>query len=301
MTAQLTAPIPLSELEKRPWQWRDHTVYTTVQGSGEPILLIHGFGASIGHWRKNIPVLAAAGYEVHALDLLGFGDADKPAIAYSLDLWAALLQDYWRTQIGRPTVLVGNSIGGLLALMLSAHNPEMVKAGVLLNCAGGLNHRPDELALPLRWVMGTFTRLVSSPLTGPFIFNQVRQKFRIRGSLRQVYRNREAITDELVDMLHGPACDPGAQKVFAAIVTAPPGPRPEELLPQIRQPLLVLWGEDDPWTPIKGADVYRHLAEDPDAPMAVTFQSIPDTGHCPHDERPEVVNSALLDWLAGLD
>jgi pimeloyl-ACP methyl ester carboxylesterase len=215
MTAQLTAPIPLSELEKRPWQWRDHTVYTTVQGSGEPILLIHGFGASIGHWRKNIPVLAAAGYEVHALDLLGFGDADKPAIAYSLDLWAALLQDYWRTQIGRPTVLVGNSIGGLLALMLSAHSPEMVKAGVLLNCAGGLNHRPDELALPLRWVMGTFTRLVSSPLTGPFIFNQVRQKFRIRGSLRQVYRNREAITDELVDMLHGPACDPGAQKVFA--------------------------------------------------------------------------------------
>jgi pimeloyl-ACP methyl ester carboxylesterase len=91
------------------------------------------------------------------------------------------------------------------------------------------------------------------------------------------------------------------KKCLRAIVTAPPGPRPEDLLPQIRQPLLVLWGEDDPWTPIKGADVYRHLAEDPDAPMAVTFQSIPDTGHCPHDERPEVVNSALLNWLAGLD
>ena len=86
--------------------------------------------------------------------------------------------------------------------------------------------------------MGTFTKLVSSELLGPFIFNQVRQKFRIRGSLRQVYRNREAITEELVEMLHGPSCDPGAQKVFAAIVTAPPGPRPEELLPQIKQPLL---------------------------------------------------------------
>jgi pimeloyl-ACP methyl ester carboxylesterase len=135
-------------------------------------------------------------------------------------------------------VFIGNSIGGLLALMMLAEAPEMAKGGVLLNCAGGLNHRPDELTAPLRLVMGTFTKLVSSDLLGPFIFNQVRQKFRIRGSLRQVYRNREAITEDLVEMLHGPSCDPGAQKVFAAIVTAPPGPRPEELLPQIQQPLV---------------------------------------------------------------
>ncbi len=298
LSAPAIAPLRLDQLDKRPWSWRGHQVYYTIQGTGEPILLIHGFGASIGHWRKNIPVLAAAGYEVHALDLLGFGAADKPAIAYSLDLWLALLQDYWRQQIQRPVVVVGNSIGGLLALMLLARSPEMARAGVLLNCAGGLNHRPEELPLPLRVVMGAFTGLVSSPVTGPFIFNQVRQKFRIRGSLRQVYRNREAITEELVEMLHGPSCDPGAQQVFAAIVTAPPGPRPTDLLPDISQPLLVLWGENDPWTPIQGAKVYRDLSESGDRP--VTFQSIPNTGHCPHDERPEIVNSAILTWLQGL-
>ncbi|MEM0979599.1 MAG: alpha/beta fold hydrolase, partial [Cyanobacteria bacterium P01_H01_bin.58] len=171
------------------------------------------------------------------------------------------------------------------------------KAGVLLNCAGGLNHRPEELNLPLRFVMGTFSKLVSSDLLGPFIFNEVRRKFRIRGSLQQVYRNRSAITDELVEMLHRPACDPGAQKVFASIVTAPPGPKPTELLPKIHQPLLVLWGENDPWTPIKGADVYRNLSTQPGAQPAVTFHAIPETGHCPHDERPEVVNPLIIDWL----
>jgi pimeloyl-ACP methyl ester carboxylesterase len=298
MTAQLIAPLALDQIDKRPWQWQGHTLYHTVEGSGPPILLIHGFGASIGHWRKNIPTLAAAGYQVHALDLLGFGQSDKPAIAYSLELWTELLKDYWQEHIQAPTWVVGNSIGGLMALMLMAQAPPMTRGGVLLNCAGGLNHRPEELPPPLRVVMGAFTRLVSSPLTGPFIFSQVRQKFRIRGSLRQVYRNRAAITDELVEMLHRPACDPGAQKVFAAIVTAPPGPKPEDLLPHIDQPLLVLWGENDPWTPIKGAEVYRRLSEDPEAPLAVTFQSIAETGHCPHDERPEVVNAALLDWLA---
>jgi pimeloyl-ACP methyl ester carboxylesterase len=45
---------------------------------GVPVLLIHGFGASVGHWRNNIPALAAAGYRTYAIDLLGFGGSDKP-------------------------------------------------------------------------------------------------------------------------------------------------------------------------------------------------------------------------------
>ncbi|MGF1520246.1 MAG: alpha/beta fold hydrolase, partial [Nodosilinea sp.] len=82
--------------------------------------------------------------------------------------------------------------------------------------------------------------------------------------------------------------------------TAPPGPKPDDLLPNIAQPLLVLWGENDPWTPIKGADIYRHLAAEVARPGLVTFHSIPNTGHCPHDERPEVVNPLLVAWLGTL-
>ncbi|MFE4105404.1 alpha/beta fold hydrolase [Almyronema epifaneia] len=297
MTAQAAIP---PAIEKSSWQWQGHEIKYAVQGDGQPLILIHGFGASVGHWRKNIPVLAAAGYRVYALDLLGFGESAKPALDYTLELWQSLLQDFCQTHVQQPAVFVGNSIGGLLTLMMLANHPELAQAGVLLNCAGGLNHRPEELILPLRLVMGVFTKLVSSKVVGPFVFNQVRQKYRIRSSLKQVYRNPAAITDELVEMLYRPACDPGAQQVFASIVTAPPGPKPEALLPQIQQPLLVLWGEEDPWTPIKGAEVYRQLSEQAEAQPMVTFQSIPQTGHCPHDERPEVVNSAILNWLTTL-
>ncbi len=297
MTAQLTAP---PSLDTKTWIWEGYRIAHTVQGKGRPLVLIHGFGASIGHWRKNIPVLAAAGYEVHALDLLGFGNSEKPAIAYTLEVWESLLQAYCQEHLQQPAIFVGNSIGGLLTLMLLAHAPTIAQAGVLLNCAGGLNHRPEELSLPLRLLMGTFSQLVSSDLFGPFLFNEVRRKFRIRGSLQQVYRNREAITDELVEILYRPSCDPGAHKVFASIVTAPPGPKPTELLPQITQPLLVLWGENDPWTPIQGSRIYQDLSHDPQAQPPVTFHAIPNTGHCPHDERPEIVNELILKWLATL-
>ncbi|MBX2863516.1 MAG: alpha/beta fold hydrolase [Leptolyngbyaceae cyanobacterium MAG.088] len=276
------------------WNWRGYDVRYIVQGYGTPLVLVHGFGASVGHWRKNIPALAAAGYRVYALDLLGFGKSEKPALDYSLDFWEVLLKDFWHHHICEPSVFVGNSIGGLLVLMTLANSPDIARGGILLNCAGSLNHRPEDLPRPLGAVMGLFSQLVSAPVLGPLIFDQVRQRFRIKGALKQVYGNRKAITPELIEILYRPSCDPGAQKVFASVLTAPPGPRPSDLLPKIRQPLLVLWGETDPWTPIQGATIYRDLAA---ANQSVMFQSIPETGHCPHDERPEVVNELILKWL----
>lgn len=275
------------------WEWNGHQIQYTVQGSGRPLVLIHGFGASIGHWRKNIPVLAEAGYRVFALDLLGFGGSAKPAIAYTVELWVELIKDFWSAKIGQPAYFVGNSIGGLLCLMVLADHPEIAAGGILLNPAGGLNHRPEELSLPLRLVMETFAKAVNSKRFGPWLFNRVRQKARIRNSLKQVYRDPDAITDELIELLYTPSCDPGAQQVFAAILTAPAGPRPTELLPRIEKPLLVLWGEADPWTPIAGSAIYQSLR----SPHDVEFVAIPDTGHCPHDERPDVVNRLILDWL----
>ncbi len=290
----ITQDLPKQIIEKFTWTWKGHKIQYTVMGTGQPLVLIHGFGASIGHWRNNIPSLAAGGYQVFALDLLGFGASSKPPLDYSLELWQQLLHDFWSEHIQQPTVFIGNSIGALLSLMILADHPEISAGGVLINCAGGLNHRPQELNPPLRFIMGMFTKLVSSPAIGPFLFNQVRQKFRIRGTLKQVYGNKEAITDELVELLYTPSCDVGAQKVFASILTAPPGPHPSELLPKVKAPLLVIWGEDDPWTPISGAKIYQDLAEKGES---VQFVSIPNTGHCPHDERPLIVNSLILDWL----
>ncbi len=290
--------LPLKALEPQVWHWNGHDICYTVAGDGQPMVLIHGFGAAIGHWRKNIPVLAAAGNRVFALDLLGFGASDKPPLAYTLELWESLLKDFWNAHIQEPTVFVGNSIGALLTLMLLANHPETAKAGVLLNAAGGLNHRPEELNLPLRLIMGTFTRVIVSDVFGPFIFDQIRRRPWIRNTLHQVYGDRAAVTDELVDIIHEPSCDPGAQKVFASILTAPPGPHPTELLPKITQPLLVLWGDADPWTPIQGSQIYQDLAAA--EPQRVKFMSIAGAGHCPHDERPEVVNQVIQEWLQSL-
>ncbi|PMB37817.1 alpha/beta hydrolase [Fischerella thermalis CCMEE 5330] len=280
--------------EKHLWTWQGYKIQYTVLGTGKPLVLVHGFGACIGHWRKNIPVLADAGYQVFALDLLGFGGSEKAPIDYTVEVWVELLKDFWIAHINQPAVFIGNSIGALLSLMVLAEHPEIVAGGVLINSAGGLSHRPHELNPLLRVVMSVFNKLVGHPITGSFVFNRIRQKHQIRRTLYQVYHDRQAVTDELVDMLYTPSCDPGAQKVFASILTAPPGPTPAELLPKVQHPLLVIWGADDPWTPITGAKIYEQAR---DNGKDIKIVPIPGAGHCPHDEVPDVVNSQIVQWL----
>ncbi|MCM0589287.1 MAG: alpha/beta fold hydrolase [Gloeotrichia echinulata IR180] len=290
-----TQPLATTTPEKYFWTWQGYKIQYTVKGTGRPLVLVHGFGASIGHWRKNIPVLAAAGYRVFALDLLGFGGSQKAPINYTIEVWVELLKDFWQEHIQERAVFIGNSIGALISLMVLTEHPEIAAGGVLINSAGGLSHRPHELNPVLRIVMGAFNRVVRSPITGKFIFNRIRQKSQIRRTLYQVYRNRQAVTDELVDLLYTPSCDPGAQEVFASILSAPPGPSPQELLPKLERPLLVIWGADDPWTPITGAKIYEEARENG---KEIKIIPIPNAGHCPHDEVPDLVNAQIVDWLA---
>ena len=286
-----------TSFEKLTWNWKGYKIQYTVMGEGNPLVLVHGFGASIGHWRKNIPFLASGGYRVFAIDLLGFGGSDKPPLNYTMELWSELLKDFQAAHIQAPTVFIGNSIGALLSLMAIALHPETAAGAVLINCAGGLSHRPHELNPPLRVAMSAFNRLVRSRITGKVIFNRVRQKAQIRRTLLQVYRNREAVTDELVDLLYAPSCDPGAQHVFASILSADPGPTPAQLLPKVKHPLFVIWGADDPWTPITGAKIFQQASENG---QQIQITPIPKAGHCPHDEVPDIVNPLILEWLGKL-
>lgn len=97
-----------------------------------------------------------------------------------------------------------------------------------------------------------------------------------------------------------PTSDPGALDAFVSIITGPPGPSPIQLVPKISsKPVLILWGNQDPFTPIDGP-IGKYFTSLPPRLPNVSLSVLEGVGHCPHDDRPDLVHEKLLDWLARL-
>eukprot|EP00897_Mesotaenium_endlicherianum_P008374 jgi/Mesen1/7565/ME000392S06832 len=280
------------------WSWAGHEIKYVAEGSGPAVVLVHGFGASIGHFRKNIPVLSES-YTVYALDLLGQGGSAKPPnFVYTIEAWAELLVAFLKEVVCSPAVLVGNSIGSLSALCASAEaEPGLVRGTVLLNCAGGMNNKAIADDWRIRAAMPIFL-LIDWLLLRPSIARPLFDR-NVQTVLQSVYCNKDAVDAELVEVILKPADDLGALEAFVSIITGPPGPRPEVLLPRISNPVLILWGDKDPFTPMNGP-VGKFFKSLPAARNNVKFVELSNVGHCPHDDDPELVHSALLPWLSSL-
>lgn len=285
--------------------WRDFRINYRVEGpaSALPVLIVHGFGASINHWRKNIPALVeTASFRVYAIDLLGFGGSDKPnpsRVDYSIPLWAQLLCDFVHEMGPREKwSLIGNSIGSLIALAAANQlGPDTVRAMSLMNSAGGLvSFRYSELNPLQAALLRLFNTALFNRFTGPYLFENFRKRSNVAGVLKQVYIDHSAISEDLLDILCDPSMDDGACEVFLAILNADAGPSPEELLVQLQWcPMLVVWGEKDPWTPLR--EGFHPGIKFPDYHPRLRLQIIPNAGHCIHDECPDKVNQILVPFL----
>lgn len=282
------------------WPWQGLPIrYQTAGTNGIPLVLIHGFGASSDHWRKNIAVLGET-HRVYAIDLVGFGKSVKPypgdPVPYTFETWGQLVVDFCREIVGSAAVLVGNSIGCVVAMQAAVMAPNQVRAIAMLDCSLRLLHDRKRATLP--WYRSApaplFQALLGIRPFGQFFFSRLARPQVIRRVLHQAYGRKEAVTNELVELLLAPARDRGAADVFLAFVRYSQGPLPEDLLPQLTCPVLMIWGEDDPWEPI---EMGRELAK---FPVVQTFVALDGVGHCPQDEAPELVNPLLRDWVAQL-
>ncbi|GAB2279598.1 hypothetical protein Dimus_014240 [Dionaea muscipula] len=284
------------------WTWRGHNIHYVVQGEGPSIVLIHGFGASAFHWRYNIPELAKK-YKVYALDLLGFGWSEKPILEYDAMVWRDQVVDFLKEVVKEPSILVGNSLGGFTALASAAELLDQVIGVALLNSAGRFRDSRDEIVnseeetslqkYVLKPVKEIFQRLIIRVL-----FWQAKQPARIESVLKSVYINTTNVDDYLIESITMPASDPNAGEVYYRLMSQLNVNLQKytlnSVLSKLSCPILLLWGDLDPWT---GADKAVQIKEFYPNASLVNLQA----GHCPHDEVPELVNNALLDWLSGLN
>ena len=215
----MTSAIAIKQSPKI-WHWQGHKItYQQAGNTGAAVVLVHGFGASWGHWRKNLPILGES-YRCYAIDLIGFGGSDKPQpdqeVAYTFETWGQQVADFCREIVGSPAFLIGNSIGCIVVMQTAVDYPELTLGVAAINCSIRLLHERKRITLPWYRNYGSLImqQILGNKNIGKFFFNQIAKPKVVRKILLQAYRRPEAVTDELIDILMTPAQDQGAADVF---------------------------------------------------------------------------------------
>lgn len=255
---------------------------------GVPLLFVHGYGGLIEHWRS-IMRLVAREHTFYAIDLYGFGYSARPRNAPTKEGWAEQIITFIREVIGAPTVVVGHSLGGVVAVEFARSYPDLTRGLVLVNSTG-MQAYERPWSISDRFVFD----LLGVPMVGETLAGVVGNEWGVRQTLLGSYHRKERVTEDLVRTFSDPLRRHGAASYLATTrnamrlsMDAQPG--------EYTGPALLIWGIEDRSVPASDADAIKRRVL-PQADITL----LPDSGHCPFDETPEEFCASLLPWIGRL-
>ncbi len=268
--------VAVDGIKARYWQMGDR---------GSTIILLHGGNGSIEFWLYNLAALAAH-HQVYAFDMVGSGKSDYPDGSYSLGYQAEFLHGLMAALKIDSATLIGNSMGGGVALEFTKLYPDRVDRLVLVDSMG----LGREISLGIRLI--TLPAIVSLLRPG---------RWMIPAMLRSNFYDSSQLPPAWIEFRYPIFAIPGRNRVILRIGQSNftlAGVRAEVYQPivaslaQIAQKTLIIWGEDDRIIPVKHA--YIALAGIPQSQLEI----FPNCGHHPYLEYPAKFNRLVLEFLS---
>ncbi len=262
-----------------------HRIAYLDEGQGPPLILLHGYGGSMWQWEYQQPLTAQ--FRVITPDLIGSGLSDKPAIDYRpeelIDSIRGLMDE-----LGLPTAtLIGNSMGGGVAIGMALTYPERVHRLVLID--GLPDHVRERLVSPLmQRAINTHAPAWLARFGALFLGNRT-----MEAVLKEIVYDPRLVTPLVLDRSNRNRQRADMITPLLALRNSLPlweqhfAPR----LKDIRHSTLILWGEHDRlFPPQVGRDLLTII---PHSKLIV----IPDAGHIPQWEQPQAVNRHIREFL----
>ncbi len=276
-----------SSLPSKTVQINGHTIFYTVKGEGRPLILIHGYGAGMWVWEKQMEVLSQF-YRVYALDVIGHGFSDRPEIPYTAEAYIYFLKDFMDGVGIEKATLIGNSMGGGIAWGTAVLFPGRVDRLILIDCVP-----PDVLRNVKNESFRTLIAIKDIPFL-PYLVISARSKSSMRWVLMECVSDVNLITPEVVKRQYQLSKIKGTTRVlYSTLKHAEGALKLKDQFSLIHQPALFIWGEKDViFPPDVGETLHRAIT-------GSKFQLIEKSGHIPMWETPDEVNQAILSFLRG--
>ncbi len=274
MTQQNT-PIPEGHYVTLPNGYRIHY---HEQGKGMPVVFIHGSGpgaSGYSNFKQNMQAFADQGLRAIVMDLPGFGLSAKPEdVNYDTDFFVSVLHAFLQTLDVQACVLLGNSLGGAIALHYQLAHPGRVKKMILM-APGGIEERETYFQ------MEGIQKMVAAFSAGPITVDIMRQLMSL-----QLF-DPSLITEQLLIERVG-VCALQPKTLFSTMRV----PNIENRLGEITIPVLGFWGSNDKFNPVSGA---RKITDGiPNSKMTLINQC----GHWVMVEHRDYFNRMCLDFIA---
>ena len=274
---------------------RRTVVATAGRGSDPVLILVHGFGGSTFGWRHVMEPLAATGWYVVALDLPGFGLAEKGwGQSYEHESQAGFVLSVMDQMNIQDAVIAGHSMGGNVVSWVAALAPERVRGLALIDAAivspSITRNTAAATALSLPPLRRATRILIRSAFTEATFGELLGSAFAVKSAATPETIRGYAAASRLPEWdaaLLGIIRDASANALpssIGEIVDRPDAPIPT----------LILWGADDSWVPLSAGESLR------DALPAATYVVLPGLGHVPFEEDPEAFTQAMQEWLTAL-
>ena len=292
------------------WTWRKWNISWSLSSSLNKenninILLIHGFGASKKHWRNNQQFLGKF-YNCYSIDLLGFGESSQPSaildyvspktlgVKYCFDLWGTQVAEFCNEKVSSPVYLIGNSIGGIVALKAAQILKEKCEGVILIDCA---QRTMDDKRIKKNDIITNFLRpilktLVRQKFISNSLFKRASNRKIIKQILYKAYPSKRNIDEDLIEILYEPSQRKNSAEAFRGFINLFDDYLPTDLLEIVSNPIDLIWGEEDPWESLSEAQDWKKRYKN-----IRSLKVIKGAGHCPHDEKPEEVNQLILDII----
>ncbi len=291
------------------WKWKNFEIAWSLSKKSYEnninILLIHGFGASKKHWRYNQDFLGKT-FNCYAIDLLGFGESSQPkallnyethkknSIKYSFDLWSNQISSFCSEVIKSPVYLVGNSIGGVIALKAAEILQDECKGAILIDCAQRTmdDKRLNKSDILMNLFRPIIKTLVRQRIISNTLFARAANPKIIKKILEQAYPSGKNIDAELIEILYEPSRRKNSKEAFRGFINLFDDYLAPDLFNKVNIPIQLIWGEKDPWESLDEAKEWKKKFSN-----ITRLDIIKGAGHCPHDEEPEKTNQLICEFL----
>jgi pimeloyl-ACP methyl ester carboxylesterase len=249
-------------------------------GTGNPVVMIHGFADSAYCYHRNVQTVLDHGFRVVLPEPPGLGQSDIPPApyVYSVENQAEAIRTCLDRMGIERFILVGHSMGGGIALYLASHYPQRIAKLMMIDAACYDPKRFQFFRLP----------------GASHIAGAIAGKWIIRMALNDVFYDKTKVTDAMVSEYAQPLRKPGYMKVLAGLSKqyfSEAHTAMQASYGQLETPLTIVWGREDTWLPPEFGAKLAHTAP------SARLHLVQDAGHSPHQEQPEAFNKLLAEFL----